>query len=533
MFLVFAFPLLFILAFVIVNLLRLAPKGVGYAWLSAVALAVISWLGVIIVRWRIPVSKFIEPWRPFAETQADPILFGCDAVSWPIGAALLAVFAGFLMTSGAREDLQATPFSWSSKFLITAISLTAILAQSPLALLFAWAIFDVAELMINLSLVDGWKFDDRHAKVFVGRSLGLFLLTAAIVLHREVGLPLTFESMGETASVLVILAFISRIFTVPMIFQHDEGLHHQSGLVNYLRLATLASILAPLCRVQLGLMPQNWSQAISIISVALLLVVSFRWIASKEENYARPFLDMALAILVILSVLKGKQNAAIAWSVAYLINGAVLLLYTAKGKSLRFIPVLGVIGLSGLPFTPAAAGWAGLMGTRLNVPQLLIILSMAMILAGYLKMGLRQGDQFNTLEGWIRGLYPFGLVFILSSHWIIALLGIKGAFSTEFWWAPATSLLFMGIAVIWRLAIQNPQQRSSILYTTYDRLSSWNVAMDSAFRISRIETLVNWILRQVESFVTFITRLFESSGGILWSLLALVTLLIVAGLGGR
>jgi len=242
---------------------------------------------------------------------------------------------------------------------------------------------------------------------------------------------------------------------------------------------------------------------------------------------------MGTVILVLISVLNEKQNAALALSVALLTSSAVLLLYSIKGRSLRLLSFLGALGISGLPFTPASAGWDGLVSGDLNFWQILLVFSVAMMVAGYLKHGTRMSSEFRTFEGWVRALYPAGIFLVILMQWIIVLLGINRGFTNANWWAPLTVVLFLGFALIWRLMIQNPEKRSSFTYDLYSQLSELNYRLDRIFQIETIERVLDKIIGAIHWIANFVTRLFESSGGILWSLLVLVIFFIVLGSGGR
>ena len=70
----------------------------------------------------------------------------------------------------------------------------------------------------------------------------------------------------------------------------------------------------------------------------------------------RPFWILGLSAFTVAAAIQSQPLASQAWGLATLFSGGVLFLYSARSPRIIVLPILGLVGISALPYTPA---WRG------------------------------------------------------------------------------------------------------------------------------------------------------------------------------
>ncbi len=515
-----------------VYILRYLPRGTGYAWLTAVLMALITWGGVLALNWYEPQELVITPWRPFDPENADAIRLGWDSISWVYGFSLISAELAVLMTAAARLRLNSNPATWAANLFIAAAGIAAVLAQTPLALLLAWVIFDVLDLLVVMRLSRAWKYTSSGVMAFVVRTISSFMLISALAIQRVDGGPLTFDTMLPQASLLVLLSIGLRLGLLPLNTPYSEDIPFQRGLISFIRLAAHTAGLAALARFPQTGVPAAWQLPLYIVTVFAILHGSVMWLTARNEIQGRPYWLLVLSGLSFICVLQGQPLASLAWGLVMVTSGMGLFLYSARTRGLIVLPLLGALALTGLPFTPAASGWAGLVTIPLNLGELIIILSIAMLLVGYVRHGTRLAEDFNELDGWVRGIYPFGLVLVVLSGWLAAVFGLPGGINAT-QWLPAvlTTALAATIGVIsWWFASGGMAFLSANTWPV-KLLRGAGQFLARSHRLTWFYDFLWLIYRGLRQLVRFATVLFEGEGGMMWAFVLLA--LLITLLSGR
>lgn len=523
--------LLVITAFA-VYFLRYLPRGTGYAWLTAVFMTLITWGGVLALNWYGPQELVITPWRPFDPENADAIRLGWDSISWVYAFSLITAGLAILMTAAARLRLNSNPATWAANLVIAAAGIAAVLAQTPLALLLAWVILDVLDLLVVMRLSRAWKYTSSGVMAFVVRTISSFMLISALAIQRVEGGPLTFDTMLPQASLLVLLSIGLRFGLLPLNTPYAEDIPFQRGLVTFIRLAAHTAGLAALARFPQTGVPAGWQLPLYIVTIFAILHGSAMWLTARNEIQGRPYWLLVLSGLSFICVLQGQPLASLAWGLVMVTSGMSLFLYSARTRGLTILPLLGALALSGLPYTPAASGWAGLVTIPLNLGELIILLSIAMLLVGYMRHGTRLADDFNELDGWVRGIYPFGLALVVLSGWLAAVLGLPGGINAA-QWLPAvlTAALAATIGVIsWWFASGGIAFLSAGTWPV-KLLRGVGQFLAQSHRLTWFYNFLWLIYRGLRQMVRFATVLFEGDGGMMWAFVLLA--LLITLLSGR
>ncbi|MHB1119184.1 MAG: hypothetical protein ACYC11_03900 [Bellilinea sp.] len=509
-----------------VFLLRYLPRGTGYSWLTAVTMTLLVWGGVLALHWYTPPVVDISSWQPYDPGTADAIRFSWNSVSWLYSLVLVSVCLVVLMTSGARLQLFSNPLSWSANLVITAAGLVAVLADTSLAMVLSWVLLDGIDLILVQRLSRSWKYSARGITVFVVRTISIFLMITALVVQWFIGIPLEFETMSPLASLFVLLSLGLRLGLVPLNLPYKRDFPFQRELVSNLRLTAHIVGLAALARIPQLSVPGNWLPTLYTVTIIACLYGAAMWVASQDEISGRPYWLLTLSGLAFICVLQGRTEQSAAWGLVMAVSGAGLFLFSSRARGLISIPILGMVALSGLPFTPASIGWDGLVVVPFGIGDAMLIITVALLLFGYGRHALKSGDDFSGLDGWVRVIYPVGFILLLASGWVGAGLGLSGGLSAGIVWPAAAASIIS--ALFWAASWRLKTVAALPLYT--QAVGVINSGLNLLIRFLRLSWLYEflWSIYQgLRRLVAFLTLLFEGEGGLLWSFLLLVLMLTI------
>lgn len=517
--------LLFITALAIF-FLRYLPKGTGYAWLTGGFMILLIWGGVLAYHWVEPAPVEIVPWRPFEPQTADAIRFKWDSISWLYSFTVVSICLGVLLSSGARFKLMSNPLSWAANLLVASAGVVAILANSPLAVVLAWVPLDILDLVLVTRLSRSWKHSIRGVIVFAFRCLSIFLLLGALVVQRFIGIPLEFGAMSPLASLFVLLSLGLRLSLLPLNLPYISDLPFQHGLISNLRVTAHLVALAALARISKSSIPGHWLPALYTLAVLGCLYGAIMWVTSRDEISGRPYWLVTLGGLAFISVLQGHPEQSTTWGLVMGISGMALFLFTARSRKLVFIPLLGLIALTGLPFTPASNGWGALILLPFNLGDAALIFSVALLLVGYIKHALKPAGNYSELDGWVKGFYPVGLILMLASGWIAASLGLSGGLVSSTWQASAAALIVAGVIILAGWQVRRLAALPFSPGLTRAVKSGWGWLFQF-LQFNWLYELLWAVYRGLRRLVAFLTLLFEGEGGLLWSFLLLALMLTI------
>lgn len=521
-------PVLFLaLTALVVFLLRGLERGTGFSWLTGVILSLAAWVGVLWIHWQnIPRADFAS-WRPFDLQNADRITYIWDHVSWPLGFALVSLLVCLLLTAPARLQHKSGPTTWSANLAITAIGLLAVLAASPMAAVLAWTLLDIVELILIIRMTEGETISRQAVVAFCAKAGGTLLMLWAMVQSYTSGGTLEYPNVQASTWVFILIAVGLRLGVLPLNVPYSGSLPMQRGMTTSLRMAAQASSLAVLARLPGGLVSGFWLQALLVIASLATFYGAAMYATARDEPDGRMYWSLALAGFAVTAALHGDQSGVLTWGIVLIVSGGILSFYSARSRGLIFLPVLGLIGLVGLPFTPAAAGIAGFASPPFHVADLLWIVSLALLSAGYLRLSLMAGDTLNDVERWVLGVYPPGIILLAVSGWMIVILNRPGGLIPGVWWASAASFLLAGL-LVWVSMVKRPdlQGESAGLIRTF------RSAISPVLNLSWLYRIFYLFLVALQQLLGLITRVLEGEGGVLWAMLLVVLLLTVLAGGG-
>lgn len=518
----------FLLILTLIALLGLVrfKQATGLVWLISATAAILTWVVVLIQQFIRPAPFSLTEWY-LGEGATTGLIFQLDQSSWPYAFGLVSLILAVMMTDASRFEFQTDLEGWVGSLVVTIGGLLAVLAETPLALILAWTIIDVFEMMIVLRTVERQEQKQQAVIAFGARLAGILMVVWAVLESRGRGQGLTLESFPPEAGIFLLIAAGLRLGVIPLHLPYTEEPRLRRGLGTAIRLVGPASSLVLLSRLPPTVAPPVWAPYFLIFTSLAAVYGSVRWLTGKDDLAARPYWIIAMAGLAIGSAVRGRPMAALAWGTTLLFAGGAIFLFSARNRPLRAFLILCWIGLSGLPFTPAASGWQGLVVMPFNLLDIVNILAHSLLLLGFLKYVLAPGSTPDEMEGWAKVVYGLGLGVFIVSYWLVGIFGWQGSFTLGNWWASTISVvLCLGGGIGAWLLNRRPRRPMEVdegWFTLFVRKVS--AIIGQVLNLNWLYRLAAFFFRILQRLVGFVTLILEGEGGILWALVLLVLII--------
>lgn len=498
------------------GVLRILRRPFSYSWLASALGALLAWGSVFAWRLEMPAPVLENAWLPLTLFRAAPALL-VDEIAWIYGLALASLALAVILTAPAQST-GVSPTAWLGTLGLAAGGMLAFLAGNPLTLVMVWTALDLLELFNTLRLARKPGLSERAVVSFGIRALGTGFVLWASATN---GAPLvSFDAVSPESGLFLLLAVGLRLGVLPLHLTYRSEPALRRGMGTVLRLAVASSSLVLLARLPVGLLvPDALAPFLQALLVLALLYGAWKWLSTPDELSARPYWILALGALSVLAALRGNPAGSAAWGVALVLFGGLVFLYSSRQP--LFTLALGVFGLGmlSLPFTLTATTWLG------EAPFDWIFWPFAvsgqvMLLLGFARhLWHTSESELASLPRWAQSAYPLGLALLAAITVLAGLWGWPGALQVGLWPVGlAVSLLSLVIlAAWWRISRFGPFAENVPARASVSRLAR---AMD-------VFGAGLWgLYRSLRRLATFLSGLLEGDGGLLWTILVLVLLLL-------
>lgn len=509
-------PVAFLLMTVlIISLVSRTQAQIGTLWLVFTGGSLLSFGAIAAIRWLQPAFITIEGWAMVGAHPID-LVFGFDTIAWVFAFSLASLLLGVAFTLAIRLDLVQRPQEWSIVLLFIGAGLLPVMAQNLISLVVAWTILDFFELLIHISSYTPERINRQAVMAFAVRLGGSWLLIAAQATS-ETGFQqvMNFADYDTGNALLLLLAAGLRlgIFPVFMPFQEEAALRREFGAI--LRFVVSASSLVLLTRLSALVIPAGWAIALSAFALIGSLGGSVLFLLSSSELTGRNYWIAALAGMAVVSVVRGRADAALAWSIVLLLTGGFLSLHSEKRNQYVLLVIVGLLGLSGLPFSASGAGFQGLVVLPFNLLDVLYLIAQSILLLAFLKHGLRIEETSEKAEGWMKAVYPLGLLLLVGGQWI-ALIDSFSFAIPSFWWLALFPLTISltAYSLMVRFGLQNPLQ------VREDSTLAQALAGESV-----LYPMVEKVYFFAKSVIGYVTAVLQGDAGLLWMMLLFLMIL--------
>lgn len=471
-------------------------------------------------------------WRP-GEGQPLSIFLQFDQYSWPFAFSLVSLLLAMILTATGQVELETAYWVWAGSLGIVGFGLLAIMSGNPLTFILTWTLIDLVEMAFVLRNLVAERFEFGVATVFIVRLVGTALVAWAVMVSQSMGTPMNLNSVLPVVSPYLLLAAMLRLGVFPVRVAYIKDPHQKRGLGTILRLVAPASGFAFLSRLPVVFILPQMTFALLFVAGIGVFFGAVMWLASDNTLSGRPYLLLYFASLALASVVRGQPVAVVIWGVALMLIGGVMFLHVLPRRAFLFVSLLGFVGISGLPYTPAAGGWRGLIRSPLDFWSVIFLLSHAIMMAGYLRHMIKFQSDEREMERWFYVVYPAGLVLLALSQWFIAVSGGAGPLTSGVWWASGSSVLIAVLGSVglrfWSPGITLDAGRISWLTALGGRVRKF---FNNLFSLTWLYQIVRVLYGVVQSILGFGIEILEGDAGILWTLL-LLTLLISLVISGE
>ncbi len=496
---------------VLLVLLHLAKVRFGIIWVASLAIAVSVWVTLLLLAWELPQTVAWNAW------QEIPGLFGgkdwlvLDNVSWPIAFSLITVCLAAVLTSLVRTPMV-TSGNLAGILALTGFGMAAVTAGTISALLFAWTALDLFELVFQLSNTSDRKMSERIVASFSGHLMGTMLVLFALGTSGLNSFDLV--SLPERVNLLIVLAAGFRLGVLPVQPPLLPVLVPKHGIQALLRLAPVAGTLSLLVRSAAIGLPETWEIPILVLVLGAGLYGAVHWLQSPDTSSGRPYWIVGMASLVVIAVVLRSPDAVAAWSVSLLVGGGLLFLRAVNGPRMRWLYVLAIIMMVGLPFTPSWAITVPMVASVL--PWGLVTITLTVLLfTGYLKHAANLQPESEGIVIGVFMIYVGGLALAFASMVFSGFSPlVRGGTLVGHWWPGILILVLISLVVAARRRGIKVPEIPGVSFSRYLSLTAFYRLLWRGYRLSG-------------RGVALISRVLEGQSAVLWALLLLAFLVAV------
>jgi hypothetical protein len=495
--------LLFITALALV-IVRITQPQARYTWLVAASGGLLAFLSMFAWLAQMPVELFFPAWQPQTVFNT-PIFFRADGATWALATGIITLMLATLLTAVTRP-IFANSLSWAGTLTLSGLGVLAVTANNPLTLLLIWALFDLTELISQLSSVQGEKNNERVVISFSTRVFGLVVILWSYIESFSTGNNFTFQSIPSNAGVYLVIAAGLRLGVLPLHLPYSAESSIRRGFGTALRLVGAASTLSILGRVEIA--STSLTPFLMIFVAAASLYGGWMWLRAPDDLNGRPYWMIGIASLTVLAALSGNPVGAAAWACALVLVGGALFLSSVQIGWLNRALLVGAWSLSSLPFSITASAWQG----TLSFITPFGVAAQVLIVAGFVRHALRANasDSLDDQPGWAKIVYPAGILLLIVMQVLLGFIGWNGALQLgNILIAAIASTLTLGL--VWgtrRFRIFNPVR------------AHWVTSAGAG--VNGLYQGLWSIYRGLARLGLAVTDALEGEGGIMWTLLFLI-----------
>ncbi|MDO9085448.1 MAG: hypothetical protein Q7U53_04480 [Anaerolineaceae bacterium] len=517
-----------LLSAAVIYVLSTFKTNIGRVWFVAAILSLLNWGLILGLRWMYPIQLMVAEWFPVGEIYQRGIIFQLDSISWSILLALCAVQTAVIITDSSRLDEIPSPIIWSGIFLVYAVGILAALSSSIITIFLVWALVDIIEFIVMIRTVSKVQQINEIVVSFAVKILGLFFLIFSLLVSFNQGSPLRINQLTNEVGIFILIAVGLRLGVIPFNLPFVSGSPIRRGLGNAIRMVSVSTSVIVLLRIPIGLFNESAQGILLTLTAIGTFFGSIMWFGSSNELEGRPYWIISLAGLAIYSSINGDQLATLSWSLVLILSGSVLFLFSARGRRLTIIPLFAIIGIVGLPFTPAAVGWQGVIISGNFFRNVFNLLSVAFIVLGYLQHASYPTILLTKKERWIWLTYPIGLFILILTHWLSFLLSDLEWYVSGIVYASVIAFVLPLLTYFVNRKYIKASEYSELFQSILEPFGKF---ITNFLNLRWLYKLIWSLLGFFQKIVNIFTNILEGRGGIIWIIVLLIMLITLISSG--
>ena len=523
-----------------VFLINRGHPNIGAAWFAAMFAGLFVWGWTVSLYFRpdvqIPsisdsVPGILEEAGVFLDDTSEH--FVLDVISYPDMLAISSLLVILLMTAPSYMEPESAPRIWFFYLLIEAIGYLSVSANNVKYIIYGWVVFDGLDLITQYLQVRPEQIRKGFLIAIGVRFAGTLLAAASLALSdAELGnTPGAFISLKAGAYLLTACALRMGIF--PISQPYSEMSRTRVGLGTMLRLVSVLTVMPILSRIPMGGLRPDLRFVLGVASAFASLAGAVGWLLSENSFTGVSYAALAICGMVFNCALSNEQSVMMVWGVSVVLTCAPLSLYQVHNRVMNFLALMVVLSFSGLPYTPNAFGWFGLVRSPDPVRNVIFVLIPMLLIAGAVIHILRtEGRKFSELEPRMRSIYPLGFLTAVGTHMFIGMTSFDERFSLGV--IPASAVAFAGgifLAVSFIFMPESRKTQNSIAWGRAGMSFFWR-GMQKVMDMDWLITLSGWLGRFLRWTLMAFSSMLENNSGLVWEFLILALLIAAAFSGG-
>lgn len=489
----------------------------GLAWLASLTASILGLVWAVSLYWlpesslTLPISDLSLEFSIHHQTIFQIIL-------------VMSLIVFIIMTVPSRIDTRRQVIVWSDMLILALIGLFTMSAGNAWTVLVGWLALDWFEISLSLAVRGDLEASPQVFRGMISRLIGIGLAIIAV------GFGMGTNPSGTSES-LAVAAVVFRIGIFPLQNSYLSSLSGiRPGVLVVLKALSVLFTLPFLAGVKVPFIGDALFNTLLIFATFSAFYNSLTWLYPREQTGEQGWeypLNVASAFLFI-SAVRSQPEAMIVWASALVFVLIPFQFYSHQNRLLNALMLLNLLLLVGLPGTPFAAGWQGLVMPQLNWTDIFIIFSFVFLLSGLiLRLFDTSKRNGQAEETWMHTLVPFGylLTFLIL---IVSSMMNRNFFSESgVAWAAVAAFILTGTMTS-RLSGFFEEENLSPGKRWVPYLSS---RMEC---FTRSLAALDWLSRPVSGLFGFfsagmelVNGVFEGYRGVLWEFLLLISLLLV------
>jgi hypothetical protein len=504
------------------GILRLRRMRMAYLWLLPAIIALVCWVVFIILPIPAAGNVFHTPGL-FSLSVAGGLSFNLDETSWGFIYLVVSLVLVYFLTLLIRLDEEKRTLLWIGWLVLSAIAILSFAAGNLTTLIVSWFLFDILDFLFTFLILHSGGLEGSLVGSFTLRlvSLGL-LIIAGIFMSPEKAQWLP-APLAPFAYFLLFFAAFFRTGLLPIRFENREGEEKSSSFIFLKETLLVLSGFSLLSFLPVQYL-SNISQII-LTTIFFLLSLTFVLLSIMKKSKCMDLWMKSILCLGCMCVFAGSPIALVGWGGVAMLGSGISYFYTQRSRRNQIFAWLGILSLSGLPYSIAGFALAGLT-TSLSIfwliPGLFVY---SFLLFDFIRIIREPGEEKETIEPLYLAFYIFGLFqFALSPFAILIKNPVLAANVIRFWWV-GIALLALCLGLFWL------EKRIRISKTALENMTSRISGLFKSFSFEWLVKFWQWLSWSLSAIVQFLTRLLEGEGGVIWAIVILSLLVSLLSVG--
>ncbi len=505
---------------------------IGAAWFASILAALFVWGWTISLYWRADLqTAYPDALSEFSLITGRSFLL--DRISYPYMLAVSTLLVVLLLTAPSYMEPQTAPRVWFFYLLIESIGYLTVAAIDLTYIVYGWVIFDGIDLATQY-IQQYPKIIKRGSLSAVGiRFIGTILAYSGLALSSAGADAGSRMFISEEAAIWLLLACALRMGILPISQPYSEMSTSRIGLGTMLRLVSILTTVPVLSRIPMTAIDPNLGIFLNAAGIFASLTGAVGWLLSENAFTGNTYAALSICGITYVCAVSGVRSSLTAWGISIILTCAPLALYQIRNGLMNILAILVVICFSGLPYTPNAVGWLGLIRAPYSFKDLLSVLIMILLIGGALIHIFRTaGTKFSELEPWMRSVYPLGFLASIGTHIFISMISFEEQFSLGV--IPASAAAAAGGTLLAILVLRLPEnlRRRNVLAWVREGVAFFWRTMEKVLNMNWLLRAGGLISRGTERLTISVSAVLENHSGLVWELLLLAFLIAAAFSGG-